>query len=83
MFETEIKNKTQLNSIKRKIEKNANKKVLGIKCQEDLYREGFFITVVLEDRKGFFMEAFVDKDLMQRQIDSICKRYISLEEQNS
>lgn len=83
MFETEIKNKAQLNSIKRKIEKNTNKKVLEIKCQEDLYEEGFFITVLLEDRKGFFMEAFVDKDLMQRQIDSICKRYIRLEKQNS
>ena len=86
-METEMKSKSQLNNIRKMIEKKIDRKVVGIKCKEDEYGFGFYITVLIQNmtggRIGFFLEAFKDEDLIERGINGIYKKIKEIEKQNS
>ena len=85
--ETEIKNNKNLKTIKNKLEKLLNIKIIQLKCirvPEDFYE---YIIGLTENRIVFHFRAFKDEKKLNIEIDDFIKKYKNLikrkEEQNS
>ncbi len=77
MFDLEYKNKEQLNEIKKQIESKTNTKIRDIRYNVGLYNtDEDFITAKTVNGVGFFMAPFKNKDLLDKEIKSVCKKII-------
>jgi hypothetical protein len=74
MFETEYKDEKQLKEIKEQIEAKANTVIREIRYNRSLYdADEDFITAVTIDRIGFFIAPYKNKEMLEKEINSICK----------